>query len=116
MELICLISSDQETWPQISGLMTHGVWDKVILVGDESGKSFSHERPFQFIQVDTTKKIKELREEFTQKLRGKFEGMEVACSIASGTGKEHMALISAIINLPMGIRFAALTKEGILDL
>jgi len=30
--------------------------------------------------------------------------------------KEHMALISALLNLPVGIRFAALTKEGVIDL
>jgi hypothetical protein len=35
-------------------------------------------------------------------------------SIASGDGKEHMALISSLINLPVGIRFVALTKEGVI--
>jgi len=37
-------------------------------------------------------------------------------SIVTGNGKEHMALISALINLPVGIRFAALTKDGVIDL
>jgi len=50
------------------------------------------------------------------KLKEKIDGTEVALSIASGDGKEHMALISAPINLPVGIRFAALTKEGVIDL
>ena len=50
------------------------------------------------------------------KLKGKFGGMEVALSLASGDGKEHMALVSALINLPVGVRFAALTKEGVIDL
>jgi hypothetical protein len=27
-----------------------------------------------------------------------------------------MAIISALINLPVGIRFAALTKDGVVDL
>ena len=46
----------------------------------------------------------------------KIAGTEVALSIASGDGKEHMALISALLNLPVGIRFAALTKDGVIDL
>jgi hypothetical protein len=58
----------------------------------------------------------ELRDYFLKKLKGKFNGTEVGLTIASGNGKEHMALISALINLPVGIRFAALTKEGIIDL
>ena len=41
--------------------------------------------------------------------------MEVAVSIASGDGKEHMALLSALINLPVGIKFVALTKDGVAE-
>src|SRR3989344_2529857 len=116
MELVCLLSSGKGTWAQVSGLMTHGEWDKVILLGSDFAKNFSHQKPFEFIQVDLNKKIKELQQEFRDKLRGKIEGTETALSIASGDGKEHMALISALINLPVGIRFAALTKEGVIDL
>ena len=58
--------------------------------------------------------LKQLRR--MQKLKGKITGFEVGLSIASGDGKEHMALVSALINLPVGIRFAALTKEGVIDL
>lgn len=116
MELVCLLSSGQGTWAQVSGLMKHGEWDKVILLGSDFAKDFKHEKEFEFIKIDTNKKIKELRDELSEKLKGKFQGMEVALSIASGDGKEHMALVSALINLPVGIRFAALTKEGVIDL
>jgi hypothetical protein len=113
MELICLLSSGQGTWAQVSGLMKYGNWDKIVLVGDDFAKGFKHEKKFEFIRVDLNKKLVDLRDEFKKKLSGKFEGMEVACSIASGNGKEHMALISSLINLPVGVRFCALTKEGI---
>lgn len=116
MELIALLSSGKGTWAQISGLMKYGEWDKVILLGDEFAKQFTHEKQFEFIKIDLNKKLKELKDEFKDKLKGKINGTEVALSIASGDGKEHMALISALINLPVGIRFAALTKEGVVDL
>lgn len=116
MELIALLSSGKGTWAQVSGLIKYGEWDKVIVIGDDFAKDFKHERQFEFIKVDLSKKIKELRDELMQKLKGKFNGTEVALSIASGDGKEHMALISALINLPVGIRFAALTKDGVIDL
>jgi len=116
MELVALLSSGKGSWAQVSGLMKQGTWDKIILIGDEFAKQFTHEKPFEFIQIDLNKRIKDLRDEFKEKLQGKFEGMEVAVSLASGEGKEHMALVSALINLPMGVRFVALTKEGILDL
>lgn len=116
MELVALLSSGKGTWAQVSGLIKYGEWEKVILLGDDFAKQFKHEKQFEFIQVDLSKKIKDLREEFSQKLKGKINGMEVALTIASGDGKEHMALVSALINLPVGVRFAALTKEGVIDL
>ncbi|MBI3623132.1 hypothetical protein HY212_03575 [Candidatus Pacearchaeota archaeon] len=116
MELVALLSSGQGTWAQVSGLMKYGEWDKIILIGSDFAKNFTHEKPFEFINVDLSKKIADLRDEFKQKLQGKINGTEVALSVASGDGKEHMALISALINLPVGIRFAALTKDGVIDL
>lgn len=116
MELIALLSSGKGTWAQVSGLIKYGEWDKVIVLGDEFAKQFTTEKPFEFIRIDLNKKLQELKGEFQQKLKGKIDGTEVALSIASGEGKEHMALISALINLPVGIRFAALTKDGVIDL
>lgn len=116
MELVALLSSGKGTWGQVSGLMKYGEWDKVFILGDDFAKQFSSEKQFEFIKINLNKKIKDLQEEFQEKLKGKFSGTEVALTIASGDGKEHMALISALINLPVGIRFAALTKEGVIDL
>lgn len=116
MELVALLSKGEGTWAQVSGLMKHGEWDKIILLGDDSAKQFAHEKKFEFIKIDLDKKIKDLSEEFLKKLKGKIIGTEAALSIASGDGKEHMALISAILNLPAGIRFAALTKDGVINL
>ena len=116
MELTALLSSGKGTWAQVAGLLTFGEWDNVIILGGDFAKQFHHEKKFEFIRIDLDKKLMELKEEFKSKLKGKINGTEVALSIASGDGKEHMALISALINLPVGIRFAALTKEGVIDL
>ncbi|MBI2044088.1 hypothetical protein HYT24_01865 [Candidatus Pacearchaeota archaeon] len=116
MELVALLSNDKESWGQIAGLIKHGDWENIIIVGGETSRSFSAEKKFDLIRVDLGNKIKDLTEEITKKLKGKIKDMEVALTIASGDGKEHMALISALINLPVGIRFVALTKEGVVNL
>src|SRR5690606_965831 len=103
MELICLLSKGQGSWAQVSGLMKYGDWERIILVGSDFAKDFTHEKKFEFVKVDLDKKIVDLKEELSKKLKDKFQGMEVALSIASGDGKEHMALVSALINVPVGI-------------
>lgn len=113
MELICLLSKGEGTWGQVSGLMKHGEWDKIILIGDDFAKDFKHEKDFEFVKVNFSQRLVDIRDEIKKKLQGKFEEMEVAVSIASGDGKEHMALLSAILGLPMGIRLVALTKQGV---
>jgi hypothetical protein len=119
MELIALLSSGKGSWAQVSGLIKHGDWEKITLLGSDFASQFKiqdKEDITEFIKVSLDKKLKELKEEFSTKLKGKIAGTEVALSIASGDGKEHMALISALINLPVGIRFAALTRDGVVDL
>src|SRR3989338_7559847 len=116
MELIALLSSGKGTWAQVSGLIKHGDWEKVILLGDSFAEKFTSEKKFEFIKINLDKKLLDLKEEFSKKLQGKISGLEVGLSIASGDGKEHMALVSALITLPVGIRFFALTKEGVVDL
>lgn len=116
MELIALLSSGKGTWGQVAGLITHGDWENIIILGDDFSKGFKHEKKFEFIKIDLSQRIKELRDDILSKLKGKINGTETALTIASGDGKEHMALISALINLPVGIRFAALTKDGVIDM
>jgi len=71
---------------------------------------------FDFVEYDPNLPLVKLKKSLETKLKGKFEEMEVAVSIASGNGKEHMALLSALLSIPVGIRFTALTRDGIVML
>ncbi|MFA5061131.1 MAG: hypothetical protein WC494_02360 [Candidatus Pacearchaeota archaeon] len=117
MELVALLSTGKGSWGQVAGLMQKGEWEKVIVVGAPFAKDFSvKDIPFEFIEYDPEKPLIQLKKDLEKKLKGKFEGMEVALSIASGNGKEHMALQSALLSVPVGVRFTALTKDGVVFL
>ena len=117
MELIAILSSGKGTWGQVAGLIQKGEWEKVIVVGPSFAKDFTVQgEAFDFIEFDPNKSLVQLKKEFSSKLKNKFQGLEVALSIASGNGKEHMALQSALLTLPVGVRFTALTKDGIIFL
>ncbi|OGJ19987.1 hypothetical protein A3K73_03445 [Candidatus Pacearchaeota archaeon RBG_13_36_9] len=113
MELVALLSEGKETWAQASGLIKRGEWDKIIIVGDSSARDFSAGKEHEFVEFSKDNLVK-MKKELLEKLKPVVKGTEVALSIASGTGKEHMALISALLSVPVGIRFTALTKEGII--
>ena len=115
MELIAFLGAGQGTWAQVAGVIKRGEWDNIILIGDSFAKKFTIEKDFEFIEI-TSSGLVDLKEEILKKLQGKVKGTEVALSIASGEGKEHMALISALLSLPSGIRFTALTKDGVVFL
>ena len=113
MELVALLSTGKGSWAQVAGLLKAGEWDSILLVGNDFARKFDAGMKAEFITVDLEKRIVPLKEELLAKLKGKIRGTEVALSLASGTGKEHMALISALLQIPAGIRFVALTQEGI---
>ncbi|MFH1500670.1 MAG: hypothetical protein ABIE22_01870 [archaeon] len=113
MELVALLSSGKGTWGQVAGLVNHGDWEDIFLVGSDFAEKFTVSKKHAFIKVNTSQGLIDLKSEIMKKLDGKIKGTEVALSIASGDGKEHMALISALLSLPVGIRFVALTKDGI---
>ncbi len=94
--------------------MKKGEWENVILLGPSYASNFKIEEiPFDFIEYDDNKPLVSLKEYLLKKLKPKIKGTEIALSIASGSGKEHMALISALLSIPVGVRFTALTKDGI---
>ena len=115
MELVAFIGSGKGTWAQVAGVINQGDWDNIILVGDNFAKKFTSQKDFEFIEISSGGII-DIKNEILKKLQGKVKGTEVALTIASGEGREHMALISALLSLPAGIRFVALTKDGIVFL
>jgi hypothetical protein len=119
MEFVALLSSGKGTWGQVAGLVKRGQWEKVFLVCTEFAaskiKSFDFSQNAEVVSINFDKPILDVIEDIKKKLRDKFTGMEVSVSLASGEGKEHMALISALLNLPVGVKFVALTKDGIAE-
>lgn len=116
MELVALLSSGKGTWAQVAGLIKQGEWDNIILVGSEFAEKFTTDKKHDFIKINPDDRLVEMKNDILKKINGKINGTEVALSIASGEGKEHMALISALLSSPVGVRFVALTKDGIVYL
>lgn len=114
MDLIACLSTGKGTWGHVNRLITDGKWDKIILITNEYGKeNFSKDEKTELIAVNMNQGLIELRDDIYNNLKGKIKDTEVAVNFISGAGREHMALISALLKLGIGIRLMALTKNGV---
>lgn len=114
MELVAFLGTDKESWGQISALTKRMDSTKIILVKNMNAPAFPKDVNTILVEVDSSKSMIELKEDMMAKLKPLLSGdFEVALSIASGNGKEHMALISALLSLPVGIRIVAFTQNGV---
>jgi hypothetical protein len=113
MELVAFLGKDRETWGQITALINRQDWDKIILVKNKEADEFSSGKKCEIVNINSDKPMVELKEEIMGKLKGKLSAFEVALSLASGNGKEHMAMISALLSIPVGVRLVVFTKEGV---
>ncbi|MAG91274.1 hypothetical protein CMO83_01195 [Candidatus Woesearchaeota archaeon] len=116
-DLVACLSSNEKIWPFIEKLVNEQDWKKVFLVTSEFGKNnFKCKKEIDFIVIDTGKPVSELVESVRKNLNGKITDLEVALNLVSGSGKEHMAILSALLKLGVGIRLMAVTKEGVMEL
>ena len=112
-DLIACLSTGKGTWGHVSRLIQDSEWDNIYLITNEFGKeNFTAEKKAEFMVIDSLKPIKELVIDIESTLKDKLNG-EVALNMISGTGKEHMAILSALLKLGVGIRLMGLTKDGV---
>ena len=112
-DLIACLSTGKGTWGHVSRLMQAEQWSKIILITNDFGKErFTSEVAFDFVVIDPQQPLQQLIQELKTQLDGKFTDIEIAVNFISGSGKEHMALLSAMQQLGVGFRFIALDEEG----
>lgn len=114
MEFVAFVGKDKENWGQVKGLINRLQNESIMIVRDKSVEGFPVSSNMQVVSIDSSKPILELKDELMHLLKPRLSGdFEVSLSLASGSGKEHMALISALLSIPVGIRLAVFTKDGI---
>ncbi len=112
-DLIAYLSTGKGTWGHVNRLIQDQNWNKIYIITNNFGKeNFHPEKEVEMIVIDSNQGIKEIRDQIQNELKDKVQG-DVAVNIISGIGKEHTALLGALIKLGIGIRFVALTKEGV---
>ncbi len=116
-ELIALLSTGKGTWTDVVKIMSSHDWDHIFLVTDDFGsQNFKKKENTDFVVINSNESIELVIDHITRQLKDKIEGTEVALNLTSGSGKEHMALLSALLKLGIGIRLIAATANGIKEI
>ncbi len=110
--LIAMLSTGKGSWAQVNELMQSEQWEQVILMTNAFGKEkFTGNADLLVFDLDMP--INELSEQMYKALQGYKLGLEVALNLTSGTGKEHMALFSAILKKGCAVRLVY-AQQGVM--
>lgn len=105
-KLIACLTTGKGGWAAVSTIMKSQDWSKIFLITNKFGKEkFSSVKEFEFVLIDDNSTATQIRDEIIKQLKGQISIEEIALNIVSGTGKEHMAIIGALLKLGAGIRF-----------
>ncbi|MBI4981298.1 hypothetical protein HZC30_07140 [Candidatus Woesearchaeota archaeon] len=116
--LIACLSTGKGTWAEVNRLVQVGNWSKVFLITNAFGAENFRNRPenTELIVVDAdNKSMVELVDDIKKNLDGKISDFEVALNLVSGSGKEHMAMLEAVLELGLGFRMVTVNSSGQMD-
>ena len=112
--LVACLSTGKGTWGHVSRLISDQNWDSIFLIAKRfAAENFNNEKAANIIIIDENKPLPELIGDISSALERKITGTEVALNMVSGSGKEHMALLSSLLKMGFAVRLVALTKDGI---
>lgn len=114
--LIACLGAGKGTWGHVAKLIESQEWESVSIITNPFGlEKFDNTKNAQLVVIDDRKDIQDIAEDIRKALDGKFFG-DVAVNFVSGDGNVHMALLSALLKLGVGIRLIDLTKDGLKEI
>jgi hypothetical protein len=104
--LVACLSTGKGSWAQVLKIINSQEWENIFLVTNAFGKEkFACSKKVELIVVDADRQpLSAMIQDIKSALSGKINDLEVALNISSGTGKEHMAVIAALIKSGLGFR------------
>ncbi|MFH0869779.1 MAG: hypothetical protein V1866_01855 [archaeon] len=107
-ELVACLSTGKGTWLPVIKLINSEAWSRIFLISTAFAREkFQTDKKVEFVVFDPEKPPKELMDCICKGLDKKLFGPEIALNLSSGTGKEHMAILSAVLKQGVGIRFVS---------
>lgn len=107
---IATLGVGKGTWGHVSRILSEQEYDKVFLIATEWVKeNFKLAKDVEWILINNRAGFEFIKDE----IKSKLPDSELAVSLVSGSGKEHMALLTAIKEKSLSYSLVTLTGDGI---
>lgn len=114
--LIACLTTGKGSWAMVNELINSTDWEKVYLITNNFGKEkFTTKKNSEFVLINPDASAEDIKNEVFSQLKGKIKDTEVALNFFSGSGKEHMSVLSAVLNLGLGVRLVDV-KDGKMEI
>lgn len=108
--LVAILGIGKGSWGHINRLVEAEEWKRVLLISNEWGQSnFKAKKPVEWVLLNNRARFDVLKDEIKSKLP---EG-PLSVSLASGSGKEHTAILAALKESNRDYKLVILTAKGI---
>jgi hypothetical protein len=114
-DLVACLGAGKGTWGVVEKLSSKEEFENVFLIlNDWTKKTLQMQRKnLHLITVNSDDKVEVIRDSIVAQMTGKVNAFEVAVNIESGTGKEHTAIITALMRLGLGFRFVMIGNDKV---
>ncbi len=113
---VALLGAGKGTWVEVHNILKSGSFEKAILfIDDWAAKNYRNEYGAITVPLPEDATQQQLIDIMGQHLRAGIDhdDLDVAINIASGTGKQHAALITSLLTLGFGIRLVSYENDAV---
>ena len=114
--LIACLSTGKGTWTEVNKIIQSQEWNKVFLITNQFGKdNYTLGKNTELVLVDSFPDTPTtiITDQIKKQLKDKIEDFEVALNLASGSGKEHMAVLEAVMQMGLNFRLIAVNRNNV---
>ena len=114
--LIACLSTGKGTWAEVSKIAQSQDWNKIFLITNQFGKeNYTPGKNTELILIDNfldTPTI-HITEQIKKQMKDEVSDFEIALNFASGSGKEHMAILEAVLQMGLNFRLISINKNNV---
>lgn len=116
VSLIALLSSGKGTWAQVNSLISSTNFSRIYFIcNDYAFKNFEVKNQKVVKLLFDDKKPIETMNKLSKFFKADVKDFEVAVNLSSGTGTEHMVVLSSILKAGLGLRFVDFQNNDFIE-